>query len=663
MNISLKFLHQLIRLTVVAACLNITCFGARADEPQRVLHSAMALQLESLEITHLADFRQWVMRRLNAESKDGDALNDLHQRLIAALREVNELERAALERAVSLHELVLLGLTKSAQARAAGSAADDAAQSINQIQANLARARQMVSSDLKRIENRDAALARESQSLEARARRLESGESSGQVTLRMRSEAYNSSLAAHEARVRKSAAAYRADVDAYNQWLERSRARLGDLQTQIDEAFNEYQTFAAVTDKRRAQLNTDIEAYNALVASKSASGDSEESAKAEQIAAERMAIRNAIGRVEQMALDVRRLQDSAQSLAQRLQAESEVRSGGLRARRQAELDEEQIGAERLVDEREQIERQASRIQAKLERAASVLNEDVKRHQEMSRLATNSGDREFYRLASQWLAGGDVDPLLAWLSNHRQEDRSLHQELDLAVDRLQQLPSLRIAIDEANKLLGQARAYAQDHSVNVSKSRTELAAAWKLHAQARTRLIEAEHRYEGRWRRWLAAQSTFSNNVQADVVSTLAELMEADLAALRGQLGFGGPSSAHVDAKRTEFSDLAMDYGIDIADWGRAGVIALLRDTSSAKGRMDAPLARRLKDWLTRAETKPWLASLGGVKRSRELLLRLLEVTLVHRAVLRETASSNVIEAFLGAGQVVLTMDGNVRSPG
>ena len=162
---------------------------------------------------------------------------------------------------------------------------------------------------------------------------------------------------------------------------------------------------------------------------------------------------------------------------------------------------------------------------------------------------------------------------------------------------------------------------------------------------------------------MAAQSTSSNNVQADVVSTLAELMEADLAALRGQLGFGGPSSAHVDAKRTEFSDLAMDYGIDIADWGRAGVIALLRDTSSAKGRMDAPLARRLKDWLTRAETKPWLASLSGAKRSRELLLRLLEVTLVHRAVLRETASSNVIEAFLGAGQVVLTMDGNVRSPG
>ena len=162
---------------------------------------------------------------------------------------------------------------------------------------------------------------------------------------------------------------------------------------------------------------------------------------------------------------------------------------------------------------------------------------------------------------------------------------------------------------------------------------------------------------------MAAQSTSSNNVQADVVSTLAELMEADLAALRGQLGFGGPSSAHVDAKRTEFSDLAMAYGIDIADWGRAGVIALLRDTSSAKGRMDSPLARRLKDWLTRAETKPWLASLGGVKRSRELLLRLLEVTLVHRAVLRETASSNVIEAFLGAGQVVLTMDGNVRSPG
>ena len=79
--------------------------------------------------------------------------------------------------------------------------------------------------------------------------------------------------------------------------------------------------------------------------------------------------------------------------------------------------------------------------------------------------------------------------------------------------------------------------------------------------------------------------------------------------------------------------------------------------------MDSPLARRLKDWLTRAETKPWPASLSGAKRSRELLLRLLEVTLVHRAVLRETASSNVIEAFLGAGQVVLTMDGNVRSPG
>ena len=168
---SLKFLHQLVRLIVVTACFNLACFGARAVEPQRVLHSAMALQLESLEITHLADFRQWVMRRLNAESKDGDALNDLHQRLIAALREVNELERAALERAVSLHELVLLWLTKSAQARA-GSAADDAAQSINQIQANLARARQMVSSDLKRIENRDAALAQESQSLEVRARRL-----------------------------------------------------------------------------------------------------------------------------------------------------------------------------------------------------------------------------------------------------------------------------------------------------------------------------------------------------------------------------------------------------------------------------------------------------------------------------------------------------------
>ena len=663
MNMTLNFLHQLIRLTVVTACLNLACFGAHAVEPQRVLHSAMALQLESLEITHLADFRQWVVRHLSAESKDGDALNDLHQRLIAALREVNELERAALERAVSLHELVLLGLTKSAQVRAAGSAADDATQSINQIQANLARVRRMVSSDLKRIESRDAALARESQILEARARRLESGESSGQVALRARSEAYNSSLAAHEARVRKSAAAYKADVDAYNHWLEGSRARLSDLQTQIDEAFDEYRTFAGVTDERRAQLNTDIEAYNALVASQSASGDSGETAKAEQISAERMAVRNAIGRVEQMALDVRRLQDSAQSLAQRLQAESEVVSGGLRAKRQAELDAEQISADRLLDDRKHIERQAYEIQAKLERAASVLNDDVKRHQEMSRLATNSGDREFYRLASQWLAEGDVEPLLAWLSDHRQEDRSLHQELDLAVERLQQMPSLRMAIDEANKLLGQARAYAQNHSVKVSKARTQLAAAWKLHAQARTRLIEAEHRYEGRWRRWLAAQSTSSNNVQADVVATLAELMEADFAALRGQLGFGGPSLAHVGAKRTEFFDLAMDYGIDIADWGRAGVIALLRDTSSAKGRMDAPLARRLKDWLTRAETKSWLDSLGGAERSRELLLRLLEVTLVHRAVLREKASSNVVEVFLGAGQVILTMDGNVRSHG
>ena len=121
----------------------------------------MEEQLESLEIAHLADFRQWAVRHSNIESTESDALDDLHQQLVVALKETNKLERTALKRAVTLHELILVGLDQSAKARASSSAADNAAQTINQIQSDLARVRQMVSDELKRIEDRDEALARE----------------------------------------------------------------------------------------------------------------------------------------------------------------------------------------------------------------------------------------------------------------------------------------------------------------------------------------------------------------------------------------------------------------------------------------------------------------------------------------------------------------------
>ena len=119
------------------------------------------------------------------------------------------------------------------------------------------------------------------------AKRLGSGESSEQVALRTRSTAYNAALAAHEARVRRSATAYNTDVDAYKQWLNRSQARLTDQQKQIDAALDEYRTFVGETDERRAQLNTEIEAYNALVSSQASAEESEVIAKAEEISAGR----------------------------------------------------------------------------------------------------------------------------------------------------------------------------------------------------------------------------------------------------------------------------------------------------------------------------------------------------------------------------------------
>lgn len=661
MNTSLRCLRQPIGLAVFAACFCLACFGARAVEPHEVLHGAMEEQLESLEIAHLADFRQWAVRHLNNESTESDALDDLHQQLVVALEETSKLERTALKRAVTLHELILVGLDQSAKARASSSAADDAAQTINQIQSDLARVRHMVSDELKRIEDRDEALARESARLEVQAKRLGSGESSEQVALRTRSTAYNTALAAHEARVRRSATAYNADVDAYKQWLNRSQARLTDQQKQMDAALDEYRTFVGETDERRAQLNTEIEAYNALVSSQASAEESEVIAKAEEISAGREAIRKAIGLAEKMAVDVSRLQESGQSLAQRLQAESQARSSGLRASRQAELDEEQLDAERLLNERRQIELQALELRVKLERAASMLSEDVKRHQEILRLASNSDDREFHGLASKWLAGGDVEPLRAWLADHRQDDRTLDRELVETVESLKQLPLLREAIVEANKNVVQARAYAQKHTVALSKARAQLAADWQSHAQARAGLIETEHLYEGLWRRWLTAQSTTEDNALANVLATLAELVEADLAVLRAQLGFSGPFPVDIDAKRAEFSHLAMDYGIEIANWGREGVIALFTDISITKGGRDTATVRRLRDWLERAETQPWLVAHSEGEQSRELLAKLLEITLANRAVLREKASGNGIEAFLGAGQVVLTMDGSVQS--